>query len=489
MRMIIAAVIAMMAVGCNLNNEVVVEPSSERQGEYSRTIQPIFNRSCGTSSCHGGGTNGFAGGLDLTSYDGLMRGSRYGTVVVSGNAFMSHLVQSINPSDTALSPVSSVQMPAGRSPLARHEIQTIVNWIQRGARDDKGALPFPEPRPRGKVFFSSQDVDLVGVIDLSSNLIMRYVTVGQPLPPTTVLDSPHNVQVDDQGRYYYVTLIRSGKLRKYDAVTNQLVGEASVGTSPAHVVITADGSKAYVTNFDQNSSRVYALNTSTMSVVKVISGGAIMKATHGARLSHDGKFLYVGSNGTDIINVIDTRSDSVVANIPVAADVPPIGSSVHRPYQIAVRSDDRFLYTTLNGTGRVSIIERNLQNDSFTLVSDSIRVGTRPLQCEVTPDRRFLYVCNQGSGTVSVLDAQTSRFLTTIVGVGIGPHGIDISEDSRTVYVTCENKRGDPPHHPVTGSTDPGFLVYIDVATQSVVNRIEVGGFAAGISVFPGKGN
>ncbi|MEK7249699.1 MAG: hypothetical protein AAB209_04670, partial [Bacteroidota bacterium] len=259
---------------CNQNNEVIVDPKPKSTGEYSTSIQPIFDRTCGSSSCHSGGPNGFAGALDLTSYEGLLRGSKYGTVVVTGSPFMSHLVQSINPTDTTLSPVSSVQMPAGRDPLPQGDIQTIVRWIRNGARNDNGELPFGEPRVAGKIFFSSQAVDLVGVIDRSTNLIMRYVTVGYQLPLNQPPESPHNVQVDDQGRYYYVTLIRSNKLKKYDAVPNQLLGEAVVGSSPAHAVVTADGSKAYVTNFAQTVGRVYAVNTATMTVTKIITAGA-----------------------------------------------------------------------------------------------------------------------------------------------------------------------------------------------------------------------
>lgn len=474
--------------GCIQQKNEVLQPLLPRSnGEYSAKIQPIFDRNCGGSDCHGGGTRGFAAGLDLTSYAGLLRGSRFGAVVIPGHPFMSHLVQSINPFDTTLSPISSVQMPAGRNPLPAGDVQTVVQWIRDGARDDDGAEPFPEPRPLGKVFFSCQSVDLVGLLDRSTNLVMRYVTVGRQLPFSLPPDSPHNVQIDDQGAFYYVTLIRGNKLRKYDAATHELVGEVNVGVSPAHVVVTADGSKAYVTNFDLTVGRVYALSTANMAITRVITAGSIMRATHGARISHDGRFLYIGSNGTDIIHVIDTRTDSVVANLPVVPDVPPFGSFVYKPYQIAVRSDDRFLYVTLNGRGLVSVIERT--GDSFAW-RDTIRVGTRPLQCEVTRDMRYLYVCNQGSGSVSVIDAQQNRLLTTIVSVGQQPHGIDISDDSRTVYVTCENVSSpEPPHHPIAGSTTPGFLVLIDVGTQTVIKRIEVGGFAAGVSVFPGKGN
>jgi YVTN family beta-propeller protein len=133
------------------------------------------------------------------------------------------------------------------------------------------------------------------------------------------------------------------------------------------------------------------------------------------------------------------------------------------------------------------VIERN---GSTFILRDTIRVGVKPLQCEVTRDQRYLYVCNQGSGSVSVIDAQANQLSTTITGVGTQPHGIDISDDSRTVYVTCENQAGiDPPHHPIVGSKAPAFLVFIDVGSQSVFKRIEVGGFAAGVSVFPGRGN
>ena len=89
-----------------------------------------------------------------------------------------------------------------------------------------------------------------------------------------------------------------------------------------------------------------------------------------------------------------------------------------------------------------------------------------------------------------MIDAQNLHVVATIDSVGKQPHGIDISDDSRTVYVTCENVAGgDPPHHPSVGSTAPAFVVFIDVGTQTVFKRIEVGGFAAGVSVYPGRGN
>jgi len=400
---------------------------------------------------------------------------------------MSPLLHTVNRTDTILSPVSLVAMPAGRDPLGRAEVEAMADWIDEGALDEDGRPPFPEPRPLGKVYFTSQAVDLVGVLDLQTNLIMRYVSVGNPLPFTTPPRAPHNVQVDDQGRFYYTTLIAGNTLKKHDAVTHRQLGETQVGTSPAHVVITPDGATAYVTNFDQTVGRVMVLETAGMTVRNVITSPPLMRATHGARLSHDGRYLYVGSNGTDLLHVIDTRTDSVVAHVPVAPGVPPVGSFVHRPYQVAVRPDDRFIYTTLNGSGLLSVIRRD--GDAFTL-DTVVQVGSNPLQCEVSRDARWLYVCNRGSGSVSVIDAQTNRLSTTIADVGRQPHGVDMTDDSRLAYVTCENvSGGEPPHHPVVGSSAPAFIAVIDLAAHRVLRRIEVGGFAAGVSITPGRGN
>jgi len=483
---------ALALIGCNDPNQVIDTPVIPPSGEFSTEIKPILDRSCGSSSCHGGGPRGFAGGLDLASWEAIFRGSQYGAVVIPGNHYMSHLLQTINWSDTTLSPVSSLRMPASRDQIPRSDIQTISTWIDNGARNDAGAVAFPEPRPSGKVFFTSQAVDLVGVLDIQTGLVMRYIGVGNTLPFNQPPQAPHNVQIDDQGLYYYVTMISANKLKKYNAATNEFLGEVAVGQSPAHVVLTADGGKAYVTNFFRTLGQVFVVNTATMAVDRIITH-PLMDATHGARISHDGQYLYIGSNGSDILSIIRTSNDSIVANLHVSNGLPSPGSFLYKPYQIAVRNDDQFIYISCNGSvmpdgrGVVSIFRRD--GDVFSFVRQ-VPAGIAPLQLEATRDQRFVFVCNRGSGSVSVISADSNVAYTTIANVGKQPHGIDISEDSGTVYVTCENIiASEPPHHPISGSTVPGFLVAISTNTMSVIRRIEVGGFAAGVSVTPGRGN
>ena len=53
--------------------------------------------------------------------------------------------------------------------------------------------------------------------------------------------------------------------------------------------ITADGLKAYVSNFNTSVGQIYVVNTTTMTVMKVIASSLLMKATHG-RDKSDGLF-------------------------------------------------------------------------------------------------------------------------------------------------------------------------------------------------------
>ena len=56
---------------------------------YSEHIKPIFDANC--ISCHG-----FAGGLNLNSYSGLMNGGNHGSIVIEYDSENSFLYQKIS---------------------------------------------------------------------------------------------------------------------------------------------------------------------------------------------------------------------------------------------------------------------------------------------------------------------------------------------------------------------------------------------------------
>ena len=98
---------------------------------YKNEVAPILAANC--ASCHVPGQPGYiASGFDLEGYDSLMKGTRYGPVVIAGDALTSALVMLI---EGRADP--SLKMPHGDAkPLTSSEIATIRRWVEQGASNN-----------------------------------------------------------------------------------------------------------------------------------------------------------------------------------------------------------------------------------------------------------------------------------------------------------------------------------------------------------------
>ena len=100
----------------------------QRAVSYAEDIVPIFRGYC--MGCHQPGGQGYqASGFDLTTYESLMRGTRFGRMVIPGEPDMSNIVQLIEGR-------AQMRMPYGHRPLPNCLRQEIWSWIFQGARNN-----------------------------------------------------------------------------------------------------------------------------------------------------------------------------------------------------------------------------------------------------------------------------------------------------------------------------------------------------------------
>lgn len=465
---------------------------------FADHIQPIFLSGCAVSGCHVGTSNHehgntFPKGSDhpessqfsLQTWEDILRGGPHGAVVVPYTAMKSHIVFHTN-TDTLVAPVSLPHMPRPGFNLPPDQIQTVIRWINEGAQNEFGAIAFTR-FPQGSIFATNQSEDFVSIIDIATNLVARFVKVGNA--SGSIVSAPHHVRVDRNGNYFYVTLINSNELWKFSAGDYRFIAKLSIPPSPADVILTSTGDTAIVTHFSPLSTTpariVTLVNTSTMQIIRTInlpfSLQPFVSFPHGALLSADGGKLYLTNQGSGNITQINLTDDSIQL---IALDTSSAITSNTEPYLADQSRDGRFIYASGYGTNDIRIID--LQLDS-TRAFKAVPVGVRPLHVKVTPDGEYVVSANQGSDDVTFV--RTSDFSTsTITNVGRQPHGIEFSPDGTLMYITCENRtEAIPPHHPTQGNKQPAFISVIDMATRQVIRQIEVGGFAAGISV--GKQN
>ena len=94
---------------------------------FSQDVKPVLDQHC--AECHladGAGT--LASGLDMTSYDSLMKGTRFGPMIIAGDVEGSNLLVLI---EGRADP--SISMPHGRKSIPKEDIETIRSWIFQGA--------------------------------------------------------------------------------------------------------------------------------------------------------------------------------------------------------------------------------------------------------------------------------------------------------------------------------------------------------------------
>lgn len=113
--------------------------SCSKPVSFSKDVKPIMVANC--LICHdGSGEGSAASGFSVKTYDGVMKGTKYGPVVVPGNSVSSTLYRVI-----AHKVDPKIQMPPhheeglakGREDaLTAGQIKTIEMWIDQGAKNN-----------------------------------------------------------------------------------------------------------------------------------------------------------------------------------------------------------------------------------------------------------------------------------------------------------------------------------------------------------------
>jgi len=115
-----------ITVGVTRSSEVcAAEPMS-----FAEDIAPIFKGRC--VGCHQPGSEGFEkSGLDLTTYEGLMKGTKFGAMVIPRDPGSSNLMWLL---DWRASP--ELRMPHGRKKLSTCDRNALRAWIREGAKNN-----------------------------------------------------------------------------------------------------------------------------------------------------------------------------------------------------------------------------------------------------------------------------------------------------------------------------------------------------------------
>lgn len=340
-----------------------------------------------------------------------------GSVLVPSNQFLRPAGFQINlpgrPVDLALTPDGRYLLVKNKADLdlVRLADRTIIQTLPfvKGGASFTGLILSPDGR---KVYVTDTDNKIcIAAIDESRVMHWEDPVI---LPSPVIGDSPYPGGMALNGDRILVTLSRNNSLGIV-SLPKKTITEIPVGIAPYDVVL-ASGTKAYVSNWGgrrpgegestYNSSGSQVLvdpktgiaNNGTVSVVD-LSANSVVKEIQiglhpcGMTLSPDGSRLYVACANSDVISVIDTRTDDVLSTISVHSEAGALfGSS---PNDLTVSPDGKFLYVANGTDNAICVIETAGEK-----IVGFIPAGWYPGTVILDKRGRTLYVANvKGTGS------------------------------------------------------------------------------------------
>jgi len=241
-----------------------------------------------------------------------------------------------------------------------------------------------------------------------------------------------------------------------DTTSGRLLAKVPTGDFPHEVAASNNGRMAFVTNYGD------ARPGNTLSVIDVAARKELrrvdlgtLRRLHGVTVV-DGKAVLTAEDSRQIARY-DPSTNRIDWRFDTGQDV---------THMVLASRSGRMLFTSNIGSNTIGIIEQQAKDWKQTLV----RVGPGPEGLDLSPDGRELWAAHTGNGGVSIVDVSARNVIQTIDAGTRRANRLKFTPDGRLVLIS---------------DMDGGGLVVIDTQSRRVLSRLPVGRMPEGILVTP----
>jgi YVTN family beta-propeller protein len=320
--------------------------------------------------------------------------------------------------------------------------------------------------PDFKVYVALPNTNSVAVIDGLTNAVLTTIPIAAA-NATGTATYPYSLALTPDARYLYVVDEScgtgppiQGSVSVVDTLNNSVVATIPAGTCPTSIAITPDGTRAYVTNYDET---VPVIDTSANAVLTNLT----ISAQGGLAISPDGRHVYFASGFPSDLAVIDTATNTVVSGVNLVVSRGPGVSpeTCDALYQVAVTPDGSQVYVDGLDCGSFGAFNTSLALSSPS--TSELFAAIYGILCTaggigVTPDGKHAYVLDTGCPDVYIVDTTTFSITTQTSPTDLSgfftPYFIAFSPDSKFAYLSGEFTGG--------ASYVPGVMV-VDTTTNT----------------------
>ncbi len=181
-----------------------------------------------------------------------------------------------------------------------------------------------------------------------------------------------------------------------DPATLKVVAKVGTGPTPHEVAASADGKIAITTNYGANR------DGTTLSVIDLVKQNEIGQVTfpglsgpHGIAIVGDKAYFTI--EGNQSMGVFDFVAQNLDLQIAIGQK---------RPHMLVLAKDGRSIYISNIDSNTVAIEQMKKPTEWTATI---VKVGKGPEGIDLSPDGREVWAANSGDGTVSIIDTGTRK--------------------------------------------------------------------------------
>ena len=243
-----------------------------------------------------------------------------------------------------------------------------------------------------------------------------------------------------------------------DPATGKVTGRVPTGTGPHEIVASSDGKFAFVTNYGDREpgSTLSMIDIAAQKETRRVALGGLRRP-HGAIFA-DGRVYFTAE-----LNKLIARYDPATDHVDWL-----MGTGQDFTHMLVANKDVQQIFTANIGSDTVTAIQRTQNANGWK--ETIIAVGKGPEGIDISPDGREVWAANSDDGTVSIVDAAANKVKETVDIKTKHSNRVKFTLDGALVLVT-----------------DPGGdeVIVIDAASRKERKRIKVGKQPEGLLMEP----
>jgi len=242
-----------------------------------------------------------------------------------------------------------------------------------------------------------------------------------------------------------------------DPASGKITATVATGDGPHEVEVSTDGRLAFVSNYGGSTSgnTLSVIDIATRKELKRVDLGELRRP-HGLTFC-DGK-LYFTSEESKNIGRYDPVKQIVDWKYSVAQD---------RTHMVLASRDGKKFFTSNIDSNTVGILEPAADGHWNQRL---VKVGLGPEGLDLTPDGRTLWSAHSRDGGISIIDTDSGKVLRTVDAKTQRSNRVKITPDGRYALVS---------------DLGAGNLLVLDAHDYTEVKRLSLGPSTTGILIAP----